>query len=414
MRSLRSLSLALFSLSVACTSRHCSGLRPLNATIAERSAPGYRAKVTCAVSTRVVLDRSTAPLLRGCRATTSFEVTAFDISRSALLEEASRNFDDCREAERACRSVQAEIVERSTPSGTIVGAHVQGGRRRRYFMVTRPEPIEYGPDYASQSIDQLPEPATVAMQFARTGALSDREGRNRDNFVGLFTAAFVQRNGDELEALARRCELRASFVEALVRARPSAFDPIFRAQYVESVEPSCAGRPGGLRSADPARFRRSVVDTLASPSLASSPQQRSELLVYVARERVAEAAPSVRREASRPSAMFSDSVEDARRWGNALCALVAVDREHAHEIILGLFSTQPATDRALQPIERCVNGVASTRWNFPVEALANALDSLRTPESLAGLERIAADRRAPESTRSLARTLLDRAAPRDR
>ena len=141
MRSLRTLLLPLLALSMACTSRRCAGLRPLNATIAERSGPGFRAKVTCVVSTRVVIDRSTQPLMRGCRANTTFEVDAFSIRREEPLFEASSNFDDCRDAERSCRSVRAEIVERSTPSGTIVGAHVHGGRIHKYFIVARAEPI---------------------------------------------------------------------------------------------------------------------------------------------------------------------------------------------------------------------------------------------------------------------------------
>lgn len=416
MRSLRTLLLPLLALSMACTSRRCAGLRPLNATIAERSGPGFRAKVTCVVSTRVVIDRSTQPLMRGCRASTTFEVDAFSIRREEPLFEASSNFDDCRDAERSCRSVRAEIVERSTPSGTIVGAHAHGGRIHKYFIVARAEPIAYEREHEGQTIDQLPEPATVAMQFARSGALSDREGNGHENIVALFSAAFVQSYGDELQSLAQRCALRAPFVEALVRARPSAFDPIFRAQYGEApsdaVTPMCAGRPGGLQRADAARFRRAAVDELANPSPTSLPLQRSDLLVYVSRERVTEATPSVRREANTPSGAYTAHAEDARRWSNALCALVAIDRDHAHEIMLPLFSRQPAEGHRLREIEPCVNGVASTRWNVPVEALANALDSLRTPATLAGLERVVADRSAAESTRTLARTLLDRAAPR--
>jgi hypothetical protein len=410
----RTVALSLVALSLACTSRRCAGIQPLRAAVATRTGAGYEATLVCAVDTRVVIDRSTQPLLRGCSALTTFEVRAYDTTRRAPIDEASQRFGDCRDAEGYCRSVRGEIVERQTSSGTIVGARSLGAQKSRYFFVTTTGPIAYEREHESVAIDRLPEPGELAMQRAREGALSDREGDRYPGFVALFTAPFVAAHGDELEALAARCALRAPIVAAIARHRPTVFEPLFRAEFVDALAPSCAGRVGGLASADEARYRRMLIETFASATLTQRPDVRTSILLSVATSRMHEALPSVLREARNVASSVEVDVEDRRRWATALCALVALEPAHAHESLLPVFEQQPASDTRQRPVSQCVVGRPSMTWNTPAEALADALNSLRTPPVLSALTRIASDRSKPESTRSLARAVLAQAAPRDR
>lgn len=224
--------------------RSCAG-SDATREVLRREGTGWRLVATCATRTQVGLDRREGPLLRGCAASGSVTLQTEAMSRSSALAGCSMASRDCGAVRRYCAAVRAEVAERESASGRIVGVAAAGARDAMLFGVTSAGAIvRYPADHAAgplrEAVARALDPESLAMALARAGRLSPAHVGWAEEVAPLFTGPFVRRHLGELVEVARRCALPAALAERVLReGGEAAFAPLFHRAFREPEAPRC-------------------------------------------------------------------------------------------------------------------------------------------------------------------------------
>lgn len=251
--------LVALALAASGCGRSCAG-DDATREVLRREGPGWRLEATCTTSTRVGLDRREGPLLRGCGASGSVTLHTDATSRQSALAGCSSASRDCREVRRYCESVRAEVAERETATGRILGVAVSGARDATLFGITPSGAVvRYPVDHAAgplrEAVARAPDPEALALSLARAGRLSPANVGWAEELAPLFTAAFVRRNLRPLVEAARRCELAAELAERVLReGGEAAFTPLFQRAFREPGAPRCRPLVDALSRVHPDRI----------------------------------------------------------------------------------------------------------------------------------------------------------------
>ncbi len=251
--------------------RSCAGSDATRVVLRQEGA-GWRVEATCTVTTRVVLDRSQGPLLRGCQASGTVRWTAGAATRTSSLAGCDTVHEDCAVVRRYCDDLRVEWAERVTASGRVLAVAASGARDASLVALTPGGawvryPVDRSHGGVRGALAAAPEPDALALQLARAGRLSSRDGGQwADELAPVFTDAFVARHRDELMAAALRCELQAGLVErVLAVGGDAAFEALeARADGAPGQRP-CEDLRAALRHLRPARLQRGNVGAEPPP-----------------------------------------------------------------------------------------------------------------------------------------------------